>query len=48
MGFFPFAGFVPIAGALLFPTARACVLFVDRSPRLIFVAESSVRKGNLI
>jgi len=42
--FFSFAGFVPTAGARLSPTSRACVLLVDRSPRFIFVAESSVRR----
>jgi len=43
MGFLTLRRFGPDAGATPSPAPRACVPFTDRSPRFIFVAESSVR-----
>jgi len=43
--FLPFAGLLPTAGAALSPAPRASMLFADRSPRFVFVAEPSVRRN---
>lgn len=45
--FFPFAGLLPTAGAAMFPTSRASMLFADRSPRFVFVAEPSVQRESM-
>lgn len=45
--FKPFAGLIPITGAPMFPSSRACMPFTDRSPRLIFVADRP-SKGALV
>jgi len=42
-GIFSLRRFNPEMGVAMSPSLRACVPFTDRSPRFIFVAESSVR-----